>query len=104
MSQPICPSTKVFKQEPDVTRYTLPRKSERNAPNNPVHAIDEADYLTIARGCDTCIIVAHREAIHDMAELCGYHSRIAHPYCCIGSFDATYYNESSHIQYQLSSL
>jgi len=62
--------------------------------------VDEAIRLTIASGCDTCIVVAHREAIRDMAKMCSYHGRIAHPYCCIGIFDVTY-ERFQPVQYQL---
>lgn len=107
MSGPICPLTKCFHE---VKRRTSPQnplhredRSNTDQPDNPLHAVDEAIRLTVARGCDTCIVVAHREAIRDLAQICGYYGSIAHPYCCIGSFDATY-ERFQPIEYQLSNV
>uniref|UniRef100_A0A7S4AQW6 Phosphoglycerate mutase family protein n=1 Tax=Pseudo-nitzschia australis TaxID=44445 RepID=A0A7S4AQW6_9STRA len=57
---------------------------------NPLLAIDEAVVATADRGCNVCIVVAHRETIRDLAaEKCNYFGSLPTPYCCIGSFAAS---------------
>lgn len=67
----------------------IDKTKKRPAPRNPIYAVDEAVRLTIERGCNVCVIVAHREAIRDLAEQeCSYlgERRLPTSYCCIGSF------------------
>ena len=66
-----------------------PLTQAKPSPPDPIGAVDEAIRITAARGCDTCIIVAHREGIRDLAALCSNVYKLRTPYCCIGSFGAT---------------
>jgi hypothetical protein len=94
MTPPFSPSDKRTKytqnNEPFVYPDTIRQKTKTKCPPppNPIYAVDEAVRLTIERGCNVCVIVAHREAIRDMAEQkCDYFGdRLPTSYCCIGSF------------------
>jgi hypothetical protein len=94
MTPPFSPRDKrtKYKQnnEPFVYPDTIWQKKKKKCPPppNPIYAVDEAVRLTIERGCNVCVIVAHREAIRDMAEQkCDYFGdRLPTSYCCIGSF------------------
>lgn len=49
-------------------------------------ALNEAVRLALEGDCDICIIVSHREAIHDLASnICAYSGRIRTPYCCVST-------------------
>eukprot|EP00978_Attheya_sp_CCMP212_P047943 scaffold452290_cov63-Attheya_sp.AAC.1 len=104
MSHPISPSSKSFLQIDRFPNHPLQRSKKRLVPpESPLNAVDEAVRLTIDRGCDTCVIVAHREAIHDMAEMCNYFGHVGTPYCCIGSFDAVC-DKHYHVEYNFSNV
>ena len=65
-----------------------------------MNAADDAVRLTIDRGCDTYVVVAHLETIRDMAKLFSYFGKIGTPYC-IGSFDDVR-DKNYHVQYNFS--
>ena len=104
MSRPISPSSKRYVQRESFLDHPLQR-SKRGLvpPESPMNAVDDAVRLTIDRGCDTCVIVAHRETIRDMAKRCSYFGKIGTPYCCIGSFDAVC-DKNYHVEYNFSNV
>jgi len=67
---------------------TKPLRTKPDPPPNPIEAVNEAIRITVERGCDTCIIVAHREAIKDLKSFCNHGYRVRLPYCAIGTFGA----------------
>lgn len=94
---------KVAKREQKAKKRGSFRPSQ--PPPNPLRAVDEAIRTTLARGCDTCLIVAHREAIRDVKEEeCNHLFSIALPYCCIGSFGATTRRRNDRVYYNFWSL
>ena len=65
--------------------------------------MDDAVRLTIDRGCDTYVIVTHRDTIRDLAKLCSYFGKMGTRYCYIGSFDAVC-DKKYHLVHKFSNV
>mmetsp|Transcript_6950 Transcript_6950/g.20138 ORF Transcript_6950/g.20138 Transcript_6950/m.20138 type:complete len:388 (+) Transcript_6950:308-1471(+) len=102
MSEPIRPGSLGREAGTDGFSYLSVRKKRnqnrnrnsalRMAPTNrPLLAVDEAVTIAADRGCNVCIVVAHRETIRDLAtKRCHrFESSLEMPYGCIGSFAAS---------------
>ena len=107
ISQSFIPSAKAYDTtQASVMKYPQkPGNTKKGVvvPKDPIGAIEDAVRITVARGCDVCIVVAHREAIHDMAERCGAFFRVKTPYCCIGSFGAVV-EEGNDVRFSFSEV
>eukprot|EP00536_Pseudo-nitzschia_multiseries_P000857 jgi/Psemu1/1980/gm1.1980_g len=95
LSEPIRPGMLGVAAGADGFSYPSTRgRYRRNRPavptRNPLLGIDEAVRIASDRGCNVCIVVAHRETIRDLAaERCGRFGSLKMPYGCIGSFAAS---------------
>ena len=59
-------------------------------PENFTKCLDRAVRIAKEDGCDTLIVVTHREGIYSLVQKWGLNGKRydGHPYCCIGVFDA----------------
>jgi hypothetical protein len=76
----------------------LPRHCQSEGLEKFPDALDRAVRIADEEGCDTLIVVTHRESIYSLVEQWGLNGvpYKGHPYCCIGCFIATRFEGEAH--------
>lgn len=86
------PANKRYQKEATTTHKiphypSTPPKKDFVAPMDPICSIEQAVRETAAAGCDVCIVVVHREAIHELSmHKCGVNFNLSTPYCSVGCY------------------